>query len=60
MPNYMLIIKDEDVVEAYFYDSLAEAVSVRLNAVCGMGLYVEVYERMTNDDGVDEYVFWYC
>lgn len=60
MPKYMLVIKDEDGTGTLFFDNLTAAEQSRMDAECGMGAYVEVYERTTTDDGFECYEFLYA
>lgn len=59
MKKYMLIIKDEDGEGALFFDDRERAEQTRMDAECGMGAYAEMYERDTDEDGIESYQFVY-
>ncbi len=52
MKKYMVIYKDDEgSCHAEFCDTWSDADKLRMDCECGMGYYVEVYERYTGLNG---------
>lgn len=60
MKRYMVVSIVDGMQYAYFTDEYLQAEQYRMDCECGMGGYAEVYERQTDEDGVDSYVFSYA
>lgn len=60
MKRFMVIYVIDGEQSAYFTDDYIQAEQFRMDCECGMGGYAETYERQTDEDGVDSYVFSYA
>lgn len=57
MPKYMLVYKDEDgVSHASFANTFDTANGNRMDMEVSLGWYVELYERITDEEGLTSYV----
>ena len=60
MKKYMIVYQTEDGNQnAIFTDDSAKAHDMYMDAECGLGCYVEMYERITDEDGVSSYQMIY-
>lgn len=61
MKKYMVVTLTDDGEQIAFFTDSPEAASDRkMDTECGMGWYSEVYERVTDEDGMEYYEFSYC
>ena len=58
--KYMVVTLADDGSFAYFTDSFEKAREHHMNSECGMGWPSEIYERITDEDGITRYDFLYC
>ena len=58
MKKYMVIIlDDENQQDCFFTDDYTKAENTRMDACVSLGYYAEIYERITDDDGIEQYSF---
>ena len=50
MKNYMIVILLDGEQSAYFTDDYTSAHNARMDAECGLGAYVEMYQRIWDND----------
>lgn len=50
MKNYMIVILLDGEQSAYFTDDYMSADNARMDAECGLGAYVEMYQRVWDHD----------
>lgn len=60
MEEYMVVSRCEGSTYAKFFNDYSEAEQYRIDVECGIGGYLEVYERTTNEDGIISYTFLYA
>ena len=54
MPNYMVIVKDQDGLGTEWFDTYDKASEYIMTARCGVNAVTELYERVA-DDNVEHY-----
>ena len=59
MKKYMVVMVLDGEQSVYFTDDYLKAENARMDAEVGLGAYVEVYERTTDEDGIQAYTLAY-
>ena len=62
MKKYMVVMSstEDEGPGAFFTDDYNAAERARMDFVCGLGGAAEVYERTTDEDGIDSYQLLYA
>ena len=51
MPNYMVIVKDQDGLGSEWFDTYDEASEYVMTARCGVGAVTQLYELVADEMG---------
>lgn len=62
MKKYMVVMSstEDEGPAAFFTDDYTAAANTKMDCECGLGGVAEVYERVTNEEGIESYELLYA